>query len=176
MGCLQAGISTSRRLYDQVDHLRSTPPFGSRSEGYRGFKKHLTNGGESTPVSPLAASFLRCAPDRFHLTKPNTFQHNREPSVAILRWCSGSSRTAVRLSPDQAFSFAGIPNLRRPNWYAWSALVFPDRTLGSRHALRGLAQRDGRCVAAVPTSQRNEPDSSLGGVCRVLLVLAWQMV
>src|SRR5216684_6357089 len=26
------------------------------------------------PLSPLAASFLRCAPDRFHLTKPNTFQ------------------------------------------------------------------------------------------------------
>jgi hypothetical protein len=49
------------------------------------------------PLSPLAASFLRCAPDRFHLTKPNTFQHNREASVATLRWCSGSSRNAVRL-------------------------------------------------------------------------------
>ena len=48
------------------------------------------------PISPLAASFLRCAPDRFHLTKPNTFQHNREASVATLRWCSGS-RNAVRL-------------------------------------------------------------------------------
>src|SRR2546428_12760105 len=24
------------------------------------------------PLSPLAASFLRCAPDRFQLTKPNT--------------------------------------------------------------------------------------------------------
>lgn len=38
------------------------------------------------PLSPLAVSFLRCAPDRFpdrfHLTKPNTFQHNREASVA----------------------------------------------------------------------------------------------
>ena len=48
-------------------------------------------------LSPLAASFLRCAPDRFHMTKPNTFQHNREASVATLRWCSGSSRNAVRL-------------------------------------------------------------------------------
>jgi hypothetical protein len=61
------------------------------------------------PLSPLAASFLRCAPDRFHLTKPNTFQHNREASVATLRWCSGSSRNAVRLPSEQAFSFAGIP-------------------------------------------------------------------
>jgi len=49
------------------------------------------------PLSPLAASFLRCAPDRFQLTKPNTFQHNGEASVATLRWCSGSSRNAVRL-------------------------------------------------------------------------------
>jgi len=64
------------------------------------------------PLSPLAASFLRCAPDRFHLTKPNTFQHNREASVATLRWCSGSSRNAVRLPSEQAFSFAGIPKHR----------------------------------------------------------------
>ena len=49
------------------------------------------------PLSPLAALFLRCAPDRFLLTKSNTFQHNREVSVATLRWCSGSSRNAVRL-------------------------------------------------------------------------------
>src|SRR5712664_1685587 len=27
----------------------------------------------SAPLSPLAASFLRCAPDRFHLTKPKSF-------------------------------------------------------------------------------------------------------
>jgi hypothetical protein len=30
------------------------------------------------------------------LTKPNTFQRNREASVATRRWCSGSSRNAVR--------------------------------------------------------------------------------
>jgi hypothetical protein len=49
------------------------------------------------PLSPLAALILRCAPDRFLLTKPNTFPHNRGASVATLRWCSGSSRNAVRL-------------------------------------------------------------------------------
>ena len=49
------------------------------------------------------------APDRFHLTKPNTFQRNREASVATLRWCSGPSRSTVRLPSGTAFSFAGIP-------------------------------------------------------------------
>src|SRR5277367_5638064 len=49
------------------------------------------------PLSPPAAWFLRYAPDKFLLTKPNTFEHNREASVATLRWCSGSSRNAVRL-------------------------------------------------------------------------------
>ncbi len=44
------------------------------------------------PLSPLAALFLRYAPDRFLLGKPNTFLHNRDASVATLRWCSGSSR------------------------------------------------------------------------------------
>ena len=48
---------------------------------------------------PFAASGspLRFAPDRFPLTKANTFPHNRVASVATLRWCSGSSRNAVRL-------------------------------------------------------------------------------
>lgn len=49
------------------------------------------------PLSPLAASILRFAPDTFLLTKPNTLSHNRVASVATLRWCSGSSRNAVRL-------------------------------------------------------------------------------
>src|SRR5215469_12116491 len=49
------------------------------------------------PLSPPAAPFLRYAPDRFLLTKPNTLPHNRVASVATLRWCSGSSRNAVRL-------------------------------------------------------------------------------
>jgi hypothetical protein len=37
------------------------------------------------------------APDKFLLTKPNTFQHNREAGVATLRWCSESFWNAVRL-------------------------------------------------------------------------------
>ena len=61
------------------------------------------------PLSLLAAAILRFAPDRFLLTKPNAFPHNRVASVATLRWCSGSSRNAVRLPFGTAFSFAGIP-------------------------------------------------------------------
>src|SRR5579862_4242472 len=51
------------------------------------------------PRTPFSASgLLRFAPDRFLLTKPNTLPHNRVASVATLRWCSGSSRNAVRLT------------------------------------------------------------------------------
>src|SRR5438445_9726007 len=46
------------------------------------------------PLSPLAAPFLRCAPDRFLLSKPKTFQHYREASVAPLRWFRSSSCAA----------------------------------------------------------------------------------
>jgi hypothetical protein len=49
------------------------------------------------PLSPLAASFLRWASDRFLLTKPNTSCTIGDASVATLRWCSGSSRNAVRI-------------------------------------------------------------------------------
>jgi hypothetical protein len=59
----------------------------------------LRRGQRLPPLSPHP--FLRCAPDRFHLTKPNTFQHNREASVATLRGCSGSSRNAVRPPSEQ---------------------------------------------------------------------------
>ena len=48
-------------------------------------------------LTPLAASFLRCASDRFPLDEAEHFLHNRSASVATLRWCSGSSRIAVRL-------------------------------------------------------------------------------
>src|SRR5262245_45231291 len=49
------------------------------------------------PLSPLAAFILLCAPDRFLLDEAERFLHNRDASVATRRWCSGSSRNAVRL-------------------------------------------------------------------------------
>ena len=69
----------------------------SRSEILRAEAGKRTAAPFPAPLSPLAALFLRCAPESYLLTKPNTFQHNREASVATLRWCSGSSRNAVRL-------------------------------------------------------------------------------
>jgi hypothetical protein len=48
------------------------------------------------PLSPLTALFLRCAPDSF-LDEAEHFLHNRDASVATLRWCSGSSGNAVWL-------------------------------------------------------------------------------
>ena len=57
---------------------------------------HFTAAPCPTPPSSPRPSFLRCASDSFLLTKPNTFLHNRDASVATLRWCSGSSRNAVR--------------------------------------------------------------------------------
>jgi len=35
----------------------------------------------SVPLFPLATCFLRFAPDRLRLTKPNAFPHNRYASV-----------------------------------------------------------------------------------------------
>ena len=59
-------------------------------------------GGASPAAFPrapftLAALFLRYAPDGFPLDQAEHFLHNRGASVATLRWCSGSSRNAVRL-------------------------------------------------------------------------------
>src|SRR5215471_18884735 len=77
-----------------------------------------------TPLCPLAASGLRFAPDGFLLTKPNTLPHNRVASVATLRWCSGSSRNAVRLpfgisvqlrrNPQQYNELGGIQDSEVP--------------------------------------------------------------
>jgi hypothetical protein len=61
------------------------------------------------PLSPLAASFLRCAPDRFLLTKPNTSctievtASLRSEVFGIIPECRSDS------SRIQRSNFAGIP-------------------------------------------------------------------
>jgi hypothetical protein len=65
---MQFGALALRGLFSAEAGTRATAPF-------------------PCTLSPLAALFLRCAPDRFLMTKPNTFQHNRGASVATLRWC-----------------------------------------------------------------------------------------
>ena len=51
----------------------------------------------SAPLSPLAASVLRCAPDRFFLTKPNTSWTIAMPASLRSEHCSPSARNAVRV-------------------------------------------------------------------------------
>ena len=49
------------------------------------------------PLSPPAAVFLRCAPDRFLLTKPNTSGTIEMPASLRSENCSPSARNAVRV-------------------------------------------------------------------------------
>src|SRR5882724_8566363 len=66
--------------------------------------------------SPLAARIppLRTSPDRFILTKPNSWFHNRPASVATLRQPFAIGPECPFAFPsDSAFAFAGIPNQGR---------------------------------------------------------------
>ena len=108
------------------------------------------------PLSPLAASFLRCAPDRFSLDEAEQFLHNRVASVATLRWCSGSSRNAVRLPSGMSVQ------LRRNTQYAvrrgWT-VALQVREVGS-----GAAKRQAREIL-LEAARRREID----------VVLVWRL-
>ena len=61
--------------------------------------------------SSVAALIVRCAP-YVSLDEAERFLHDRIASVATLRWCSGSSRNAVRVSSNK-----GSPSPESP--LAW---------------------------------------------------------
>ena len=83
-----------------------------------------------------ASSILPSLPsDRFLLTKPNTFLPNRDASVATLRWCSGSSRNAVRIHPGFSVRLRRNPQTRRR--YP-SAFFYFSRVLGVQKRLKSL--------------------------------------
>ena len=63
------------------------------------------------PLSPLAALFLRCAPDRFLLTKPNTSCKIEVPASLRSEGVRVHSGMPFGIIPDLAFGFAGIPKL-----------------------------------------------------------------
>jgi hypothetical protein len=71
---------------------------GSTADGF--IAEHRGKGLHAFPhpLSPLAASFLRCASDRFLLTEPNT-RCTIELPVATLRVVFGIIRNAVRNHP-----------------------------------------------------------------------------
>ena len=62
------------------------------------------------PLSPLAASFLRCASDRFLLTKPNTSCTIEMPASLRSDGVRDHPGMPFGFIPDLAFGFAGIPN------------------------------------------------------------------
>src|SRR5579862_9049448 len=61
------------------------------------------------PLSPLAASFLHCAPDRFLLTKPNTSCTIEMPASLRSDGVRDHPGMPFGIIPDSAFGFAGIP-------------------------------------------------------------------
>ncbi len=61
------------------------------------------------PLSPLAASFLRFAPDRFHLTKPNTSCTIELPASLRSDGVRDHPGMPFGINLDLAFGFAGIP-------------------------------------------------------------------
>src|SRR6266403_4079392 len=69
------------------------------------------------PLSPLAASFLRCAPDRFLLTKPNTSctielpASLRSDGVRVPEQCSDSLRNMRSASPESSYIHQIFRNL-----------------------------------------------------------------
>jgi hypothetical protein len=61
------------------------------------------------PLSPLAASFLRFAPDRFLLTKTNTYCTIELPASLRSESVRDQPGMPFGIIPDLAFGFAGIP-------------------------------------------------------------------
>jgi len=91
-------------------------PEGSLSERYSRSGFLCAEAGQGlppfpAPLSPLGASFLRCATIVF-LDEAEHFLHNRYASVATLRWCSGSSRNAVRLPFGMSVRLRRNPQFR----------------------------------------------------------------
>jgi len=103
-------MALAPRLYPVVGDGKSSSTWGTLFARQRHCVPRRGRG--LLPVSPhppLPATTLRFAPGSCLWTKPDTYR-NRVASVAMIRWCSGSIRNAVRLPPEPAFSFAGIPS------------------------------------------------------------------
>jgi len=118
------------------------------------------------PLSPLAASFLRCAPDKFLLTKPNTSSTIKVP--ASLR------SDGVRVHPgmpfgiiaDLAFGFAGIPTMRAESVLLAGAC---SGDVLSGTCFRGLLDRALTLVVNLPMAETTFANSSLIKSARALL-------
>ena len=70
------------------------------------------------PLSSPVASFLRCAPNRFLLTKPNTYRTIELPASPRSDGVRDHPGIPFGFPSERAFSFTGIPNLQQ---FAYSA-------------------------------------------------------
>ena len=77
-----------------------------------------------TPLSPLAAFILRCARDRFLLTKPNTSSTVKVPASLRSDGLRVHPGVPFGLPPETAFGFAGI--LTKTNQLAASPVLRAD--------------------------------------------------
>ena len=82
------------------------------------------------PLSPLAASFLRCASDRFLLTKPNTSCTIEAPAPLRSDGVRDHPGVTFGIIPDSAFGFAGIP-------------IRQESSVGTRHLTESRLQDSG---------------------------------
>src|SRR6202044_436161 len=83
--------------------LRVSPALGG-DKGWRPF-----------PPTPFSASSILPSLrfGQVSLDEAEHFLHNRDASVATLRWCSGSSRNAVRIHPGFSVRLRRNPQLQR---------------------------------------------------------------
>ena len=88
--CSMAGALVALRGHPVLWRGKGLPPLSPHPFAARGIHPPLRSGQVS-------------------LDEGEHFLHNRDASVATLRWCSVSSRNAVRIPPEYAFSFTGIP-------------------------------------------------------------------
>jgi hypothetical protein len=75
-------------------------------------------------------NFLRYASDRFFLDEAEHFLHNRDASVATLRWCSGSSRDAVRIPSGMSVQLRRNPQPAPHHRESCSESTHPPVSLG----------------------------------------------
>ena len=100
-----------------------------------------------TPLFSLAALFLRCALDRFCLTKPNTSCKIEMPASLRSEGVRVHPGMPFGFPPEPAFGFAGIPTPPRESRLTLkSALQREDRTA------KPLTAIDAPPVAVVPYS------------------------
>jgi len=83
---------------------------------------------------------------------PQPFLRYRHPSVATLRWCSGSSRNVFGFLPETAFTFAGISTSGSTVFWSRQG-VFPKLRTWQREL--ASSDREARCRCRLPVTRED---------------------